>query len=396
MESLASFLLSFFIWDTTLIPWAWGNFNKEHLLDDIHTYRLAKLVEKYEPELFDRWRYVVLSTAEKALAKEKQLEELLDEKQRIAAKLASSEAALESLGEVLSFEESSLPKKPTYKWYEDWLSVGLSLMLFLGILEFLGIEIQNFTPDKFWLVLLALAGAICLNLGSKLAIVRQVIFTRRHEPIRSFEGEDGHKKTVPFWMRLWRGDPVTWLSVGFILMEMAFAAPGLLDLLPRKLASQQMFQFSVFMAAGLAGYVNVSMAWGVAFEQIRWEQEVIEKTQVRQRKAEQQKQDLYYGEIQQEKRIVREELKNARARLAEIKERIKRQEKWANELNRRAVREHKRWELTVRRWMIRNKKIVRDFNQYYAQLEWEAQAHKNGQVKSDLNTIITSNYPVKE
>lgn len=390
MESFWGFLLSFFIWDTTLIPWAWGEFNKQHLLDDIHTYRLARLVEKYEPELFDRWRYVVLSTAEKAFVQEQKLEQLLDEKESIAALVASSEAAIESLSELLSFAESEIPKKPAYKWYEDWLTIGLSLMLFLGISEFLGIEVQNFNQDKFWLVLLALAGAICLNLGSKLAIIRQVIFTRRYEPRRSFEGEDDHKKTVPFWIRLWKGDPVTWLSVGFIILEMAFAAPGLIDLLPRKLATQLMFKFSVFMAAGFAAYVNVSMAWGVAFEQIRWEQEVVEKTQERQRKVEQQKQDPYYGKIHQEKRQFREELKSAQARFAEINERIKRQERWVYDLKERARREHQRWELAVRRWMLRNPRKVRECNLYYPYVEHNSHS-TNGNLKSDVQPRMTSN-----
>lgn len=389
MESLWGFLLSFFIWDTTLIPWAWGEFNKQHLLDDNHTYRLARLVEKYEPELFDRWRYVVLSTAEKAFVQEQKLEAMLDEKERIAAQLASSEAGFESLSEILSFEESEIPKKPTYNWYEDWLTLGLSLMLFLGISEFLGIDIQSFNPAKFWLILLALAAAISLNLGSKLAIIRQVIFTRRYEPKRSFEGEDDRKKTIPFWIRLQKGDPVTWLSVGFILLEMAFAAPGLLDLLPRKLATQFMFQFSVFMAAGFAAYVNVSMAWGVAFEQIRWEQEFVEKSQERQRKVEQQKHDEYYERIHQEKRNVREQLKHAKARLTEIQERIKRQQTWVYDLKERARREHRRWELAVRRWMLRNPRKVRECNQYFPQFDYNSQ-FVNGRIKTDMQTRMTS------
>lgn len=267
MKRLSAFwywLCGLFFTDTPSTPFSWGEFeeeiNKPTPFDSFCSRPLATLLQYGEPELLSRWFHVVLSAAYKYRAEEREYQRLLNQKEETEAELGSWKGSLES-----ALGEDSASTNSTND-YQLALTLGLAFMLFLGISEYMGIEIQSITSDKYLLVGLALAAAVCLTLAAKSSLVKFVKATRINEPKRSFQDDERHKNTVPFWERISQGDAAVWLSLAIVVFEMFFAAPGLLSLLPPKLQAQPLFLLSAFVAAGLAALVNVISAWGTALD----------------------------------------------------------------------------------------------------------------------------------
>jgi hypothetical protein len=248
--------------DTPSTPFSQGEFDEQITkptpFDSFCSRPLAALLWYGEPELLNRWYHVVLCAAYKYRAEEQEYQRLLNQQEETEAELGSLKGSLET-----ALGEESASANSTNN-YQLALSLGLAFMLFLGISEYMGIEIQSITPDKYLLVGLALAAAVSLTLKAKTELVKFVKATRSNEPKRSFHDDERHKNTVPFWERISTGDAAVWLSIAIVVFEMFFAAPGLLSLLPPKLQTQPLFMLSAFVAAGLAALVNVISAWGTA------------------------------------------------------------------------------------------------------------------------------------
>jgi hypothetical protein len=228
-------------------------------------------------------------------------------------------------------------------------------MLFLGIAEYLGIEVQSLTPDKFMLAGLALAAAICLTVTAKKSIVRWVKATRSHEPQRSYPDDRRYANTLPFWARIGHGDAAIWLTVLIIWFEMLFAAPGLIGFLPPKLAAQPVFQISAFAAAGLAALINATLAWGSALDAIRWEQQQLEQPTQNSLEA----LHLDYTERSA----------TSEATLQAIRQQIQHQRMIVLNSQRVAYREHQRWERSVRQWLRKHPNQIERFDQLYPEIE---------------------------
>lgn len=82
----------FIIVDTPWLPWSLGEFNEETLLKDSHTYPLANILEKYQPELFARWRWVVLESAKEAKREKEKLEKMRVKLENLLAEVAKWKA----------------------------------------------------------------------------------------------------------------------------------------------------------------------------------------------------------------------------------------------------------------------------------------------------------------
>ncbi|MBD1892956.1 hypothetical protein [Coleofasciculus sp. FACHB-SPT9] len=374
-----------FFWDAPYVHWSLGTFDKESLFADSHTHPLAKLLEYSQQELFQRLYWVVLAATHRVRREEEELAKLRIEQENLAEKVGELEEAIATIPEVDSDSESDLiaielPPKPVPPEWHEWLTVGLSLMLFLGITEFLGLDIQSLTYEQTPLLILGLAGAICINLGEYNGLFGMVIGVRRSDPPRSFQDDQKLANTIPFWVRIRTGDAATWISIAIVLLETFFAAPGLISLLPPKAAANPVWQMTVFAAAGLAALVNVVMAWGDALKEIHWEQVVAELKERQRHEIKALQQDSVYQERRElikqrqperpkEQQMLHRDLGATRARLKLKTDEILRQEQITADMRERARCEYERWEFAVRRWMQANPEVVERFAELYPQLQ---------------------------
>jgi hypothetical protein len=372
-----------FFWDTPHVHWSLGTFDKESLFEDLHTHPLAKLLEYGQKELFERLYWVVLASAQRVSREEEVLVELRSEQESLAEKVGELEEAIASFPKVDDFEDPlpliELPSKPVPPKWHKWLTVGLALMLFLGIAYFLELDLQDLTPEQIPLLILGLAGAICINLGEYSGIFSMVIGVRRSDPARSFKDDERYANTIPFWCRVREGDAAIWTSIAMVLLETFFAAPGLLDLLTPEMKEDPVWKMAVFAATGLAALVNVIMAWGDALREIHWEQVIPELKEQQRQEIKALQQDSAYQERREfirqqqqergrEQQTLHRDLGGARARLKLKTDEIPRQEKTISDMKERARLEYERWETAVRRWMKDNPKVVERFTEIYPHL----------------------------
>lgn len=223
-----------------------------------------------------------------------------------------------------------------------------------------------------------------MNLGEYIGILRIVKAVRRYDPKRSFSDDNRHANSIPFWQRIKSGDAAIWLSFAIVLMETAFAAPGLIGLLPPKLSVEPLFQLTVFAASGLAATINIMIAWGNSLLEIQWQQDVQE---IRQR----HRQAFVFSESESnfiEEIVIEREMNNYRRKFGKAKARlelknraVEQQKRRVDELQERARREFERWEFSVRKWLKENPEVVKNF------VEWESKPSNNGyhSVRESLN-----------
>lgn len=380
------------IWDTPTLPWGLGTFDRESLIDEFHTHPLGKLLQNNQPYLFQQFYWVVVKSANTVRQHEDDLTVLQKEAEDLEAQAGGLEEEISRMPKVEEPKgyhiSRELPEKPTPEAWEILLTIGLSLMLFIGISEFLGLDLQGFTIDQWPMLLLGLLGAICINLGEYFAIFRLVKAVRRYDPKRSHSDDGQYKNTIPFWERVKAGDSAIWTSILIVVLETLFAAPGLISLLPPKISVQPLFQITVFAAAGLAAMVNIIIAWGNALELIQWEQESNELKQNYEQKKEAlltdeakfKKWEVYCErreERERETQTLGKELGDVKARLNAKNRQITAKQQKINELTEKARFEFERWELAVRRWMRENSEVVKKFLSEQAPT-WESQLSQNG------------------
>lgn len=339
---------------------------------------MAEFLDTWEPQLLAQWYASVAPAAAEARKAAIALEELRQEKNEVAAELASLEALCiqyEDESQRWKDTQTCEPKEKNREWL---LSVGLSLMLFLGIAQILGIEMENLTFEQIPLFSLALLGAICLTLGAKLMIIRWVKATRSYEPKRSFYDDGRYANPVAFWRRIFSGDTAVWLSLAIIVLEIAFAGPGLIGLLPIDLRKHLLIQVSAFIGTGIAASINIGLAWGTALNDIRSQTEHLE-----QQLTIGTQQQFVWLQIYKRKFETRKQVEITKVLCNELIQEIEEQKQSVQYLERIAQKEYERWEATVRtrfrRWLNSNPKRWERFHQFHSQL------NKNNRLDSVVN-----------
>ena len=338
--------------DSPQIPWRWGNWEVESLFDNPHTRSLAVFLDTLEPHLLAQWYASVAPASAEARKAAIALNELRLKKNEVAAKLADLEAVCDRDGDAFRSNSSKYAKN-SWEWL---LTIGLSLMLFLGLVENLHIDLNNLTSEQLPLSSLALVGAICLTAGAKLMVIRWVKATRSDEPKRSFYDDKRYANPVAFWSRIFSGDSAVWLSLAIVLLEIAFAGPGFISLLQIDVRKQLLVQVSAYMGTGIAALINIGLAWGTALEEIRSQNEYLLELAT---SGQQQQSDRRQAEV-------------TKVVLSELRQEVKEQKREVQDLRKRAQREHDRWEATVkrcfRRWCNADPKRLERFKQFYSQL----------------------------
>ncbi len=351
--------------DSPQIPWRWGNWEVESLFENPHTRSLAVFLETLEPQLLAQWYASVAPASAEARKAAIALDQLQQEKNEVAAKLADLEIVCDdSSSSNNSSKRTYIDAQNSWEWL---LTIGLSLMLFLGIAEPLGIDLENPT-EKLPLFGLALLGAICLTAGAKLMVIRWVKATRSDEPKRSWYDDKRHANPVAFWWRIFSGDSAVWLSLAIVLLEMAFAGPGLMSHLQPTLQKQLLIQVSAYIGAGIAALINIGLAWGTALEEIHSHNEYLQELATESA----QQQELSWQEAQERKFAARRQAKVTKVAFNELMLEVKEQKRFVEDLRKRAQQEHERWEATVkrcfRRWHNADPKRLERFKQFYSQL----------------------------
>ncbi|MBW4589914.1 hypothetical protein G7B40_014460 [Aetokthonos hydrillicola Thurmond2011] len=323
---LINWLQRLMFFDSPQIPWRWGNWEVESLFDNPHTHSLAIFLDTLEPQLLAQWYATVAPASAEARKAAIALDKLRQQKSEVAAKLADLEAQCPNKDD----EKYSSKFNHDNNW--EWLlTIGLSLMLFFGIAQTLHIDdVANLNSKKLPLFSLALVGAICLTAGAKLMVIRWVKATRSDEPTRSFYDDERYANPVAWWRRIFSGDSAVWLSLAVILLEIAFAGPGLIRLLPINLRKQLLIEVSAFIGAGIAALINVGLAWGTALEEIRSNKEYLTP------RSEQQESTRRQAEV-------------TKVAFNELTQEVKEQEQFVQHLTQLAQQEHDRWEATVKR-----------------------------------------------
>lgn len=232
---------------------------------------LVLLLEMFDPQLLEEWSgvYQLKGQYQDELAR---LHALLRSRQEVGGVLCRSEQVnmpesfwrwlTEFAHEVIQFKQirGGADVKRFLGRKEVKLSIisaGLSFMQFIAIAEILGASITNVDLQTIPILLVSGAAALSITFGSKEALIRWVKATRR--------GSDS-SSLMPFWKRLLSGDTLTFCTIAIVLMEMTFTVPGMLSLLPPRLAAQLLPQISAYLASGLAAFVNVFLAHGIGME----------------------------------------------------------------------------------------------------------------------------------
>lgn len=246
------------------------------------------------------------------------------------------------------------PIKPFSSLPEVLLTIGLSLMLVLGLCQFMGLDLPNLKFKQLPLLAIVLAGAFCINIAEYLGTYRLVL---------SAMSSQGDKP------KFISEKQILWVSLFLVTLETCFAAPGLLDILPPRIASQPFFQLTVYAATGLAAFANILMAWGKALSDLRWQ---VDSDRYQQERVRQFIEDQRNGDLKEiharnraleleEEEIIRE-LKplaeQSRAAMKILEKEIKIQYKEVLEQKRIFKIRYEEWENDLLDWLYVNPELI--------------------------------------
>jgi hypothetical protein len=326
---------------------------------------LRDILAKEHPILLVQYDQIVLPSIHRTIAEREKLLEIQADAQPKIQQYSTEQARLEAQLQTYDLERPSvqLPKalrsaKPKVvhevslkeNQRVTWIvNIGLSSMLALAIAHYLGIRITRLRSGlELLLLILAISMAIGITLASKQAITTWVIRTR------SSEVERGFPRQIAFWKRIQRGDSLSYVSIGLPVMEMFFAGPGLMELLPQSLADNFFYQASAFVVAGLTAVINVFLAWGLAWEKIEQRQQhqaQVDRYQAQNAEYIQAKRDRAADPQYQQ---LCQQLKAVRALLTQLQEEIAVQARIAQVQFDRTLAEGNYWWRSLERWQKEN------------------------------------------
>jgi len=250
----------------------------DDLFKDPHTRPLALALSQLSPDELSLWWDVVRPLRTIWLTEKARYEDLVSSRSIAEGVLIShttydAENDLRKWLKAFAINTVRLKKKSSGIDFKQFVSkkgglqliaAGLSFMQILAISELLGVQLDSLELSDIPLALMAIIAALSLTFGSKEALVRWVKATKGHNDMK--------RSLQPFWQRLAKGESLIWASLVLVVMEMAFAAPGLISLLPPRQAGEFLPQLTAYCASGLAAFVNVLLAYGIAFEELAFEE----------------------------------------------------------------------------------------------------------------------------
>ncbi|PSR18346.1 hypothetical protein C8255_07875 [filamentous cyanobacterium CCP3] len=302
--------------------------------EDPYTRFLAELLEAHAPELLSRFRRVVVESARQLKHKEEYLQSLEEKKIQLVGELEAKSKALDH-------SLSQLPKEPSSTWVEFGLTVGLSVLLFIGVLTLFEVQIRSaFDSRNYIKTIIALSAAICINLAERKTVEHHAQHNAEVKNERLSQMLDKADNSIlslsddrrAFWSRIAEGESPIWLAGTIVVSETAFVSAGLLDLL---VTAPWTLQAAAIIGASLAALINVALAWGMALEKASWKRDFLKKKQ----------------------QIIVEQFENmqaaasADARLKEINENIEDLKRKIKNDRQDAAREYRRWERDLKGYL---------------------------------------------
>jgi hypothetical protein len=233
--------------------------------------KMEAFLAKHNPVLLEQYNLKVLASIDKVIQEQQKLQDIQAQAQPFIHEYTAEQARVSAELQTYTLEAPStqLPKsfRPTKPKVDQrvvlLVNAGLSSMMAFAILHYFNIRITRLKSGQELLFMLAIIMAISITVATKQAITIWVIRTRSGETERSFP------QNIAFWERLQTGDTLSYVSIIIPIMEMLFAGPGLMELLPSSLASNLFYQISAFVVAGLTATINIFLAWSQGLEKIQ-------------------------------------------------------------------------------------------------------------------------------
>jgi hypothetical protein len=147
-------------------------------------------------------------------------------------------------------------------------------------------------------------------------------------------------------------------DVSLPVMEMFFAGPGLMELLPQSLANNFFYQASAFVVAGLTAVINVFLAWGQAWEKIEQRQQhqaQVDQYQSQSAEYDQAKRDRAADPQYQQ---LCQRLQEVKALLVQLQEEIAVQARIAQVQFDRTLAEGNYWWRSLEKWQASNHRLL--------------------------------------
>jgi hypothetical protein len=389
-EKTSNFFTPFTTWVSSLLV-TWISDSPETRFDDNQfdilslatSRRLAALLEYMSPLLLTQLQHIVIFHTQLCKELKVKLEAKLQEQQDILETEASERAAI--IPTELSYPEPTLelPVPPAKDKLEFVFAIALGFMLFLGVCEYMGIELQNLSLNKIERVILlaiAIAFSTLLTLAIKKAVEGSVLSVRRFEPDRrlhsDFTDDNQFAKNIAFWQRFLDGDSAVWASLGFVLLEMFFTAPGLLGLLSPTLKANPLSQMTAYAGASFTAYSNVLFAWGKAGQKLIYERDFAKSKEKHRTDCEKSdtwikaenanlKNDSKHQEIIAKNQTHLQNAEAAKTKGAHIARQIEDLKKEVAQAQKDAINECERWFLAYKKLLKDNPKMVQEFNKLY-------------------------------
>ncbi len=404
--------------DSPEIPFAEGKWDSD-LFTEKSTRRLVHIQEFMAPHLVTQWSEAVIPSAQLYNALQADLDRKLQLQQDLAEEAASEQAAI--IPTEITYSQPTLesPSKPITSKWEIILSIGLGFMLTLALSEYMNVELQKLTLNKInQVVLLAIAISVSttITLAIKKSLRDWVISSRCNEPKRRYHSEFSddnlYAKNVAFWKRLGDGDAVCYVSLGVVVLEMLFAAPGLLGMLPPSQQTNLLSQLTAFAAAGLAAYANVLYAWASAFNQLNYDRNSIEKKEkYKQEYAEwnkfvldaneRQKNDPMYQEVTDINNKHEQKASAAKAKQQFVAQEIPELKQRVAQARSEASNEYERWYLAYKKLLKENPNMVQEFNKLYPLHPYPISSSAtieslNGHKKTNVSPVVSFPLDIKD
>jgi hypothetical protein len=266
-------------------PWGFFTFHAPDLFSEVHTAMVAELARAGAPMILQHWFHVVYDATCSARQARERFEALDEETPELLERQARAQARVAQLNEERKEVESGESQGWQVSWKREvesvrtketfwtFLSAGLSFMVFLGILEYLQIDINDLSGRQAFLVAIAGFASICLTLSVKVGINLWVKAQHNGATAQTVVNYRWSASPESLWARLRRGDPVVVMSVLFLLLETLFAGPGMIAALPMGLRQNLFWQLSAYISGGLFALANLNLAWATAYEELRLEEE---------------------------------------------------------------------------------------------------------------------------
>ncbi|MDJ0797874.1 MAG: hypothetical protein QNJ51_13840 [Calothrix sp. MO_167.B12] len=291
----------------------------DKLLDYDYTNRIFELLEHNAPELLNRFGSLIVEYAKRIQKKEERLEKLEEERTILAGEVAENRRKLK-----ISLEE--IPVEPKTYWHENILSIGLSILLFIGVLKFLDVELENMLEQQYLpRSILAIAASICINLAEKKSIENYVY--------HYVEKKNNSKIEANNFKNYLLESPIL-VTTLIIISETGLASAGLQSINMGD-ADDWLSRMAIFMGSALAALVNVNLAWSVGIKRAKWKIEFQGEKKDRIREN-----TKYIVKYESDKEL----LKNINKQILRIKKEIKIEKE-------EAVKEFSRWERDVKMYL---------------------------------------------